>query len=404
MKNRLLTFILVVITIGLSTAQFNDYRYMRPLDGVNEQWHSLALPDDIYGKISTQMSDIRIIEIEGADTLEVPYLIKNPKPKYEELSFEVINQTSNSTGFYYTFKVEADQPVDQIKVNFERVNFDLRVKLEGSQDQKEWFNILENYRIVSIKNNLTDYQFTTLKFPKTQFEYYRLSVPTGENPNFQSAGMSRRVEADVEYRQYNPIAFDVTENVKKKQTSMIADFEMPVPLSSVSIKVEEVVDYYRSFIIQYLSDSFATEKGWKYNYQTIHRGTLSSLDDNEFRFSTTVAQKLKIIVNNNDNRPLEIKGIMGKGEVRELVVRFEAPGDHYLLYGHENPRKPNYDIKNFQSSIPEDLKPLTLGAEQFILQAQSDTEPLFTNQWWFWALMIGIIGLLGWFSMKMVRG
>ncbi len=385
-------------------AQLKDFHYLRPIDKVTDQWHSLALPDDIYGKVSAQLSDIRIIEINGADTLEVPYLIKKPRFGYEEFAFEVINQTRTGEGFYYTFKVDPNKAVDHIRVNFGTPNFDLSVTLEGSQDQREWFGIVEDYRILSIKNNLTDYQFTTIRFPTTQFGYYRLFVPAAQDPDFMSAEIRQSIVSKIEYRRYEPTNTDIIQNTQNNETVINVSFKMQVPISSVRVEVADSVDYYRPVTIEYLTDSFETEKGWRYNYQTLDKGTLSSLEDNEFRFKTTVLQKLKLIIADQDNRPLSVKGVKGKGEVRQLIARFTGPGDYYLLYGNSNARKPSYDIKNFESSIPAKLKPLEFGDELSIQQIRKKTKPLFESQWWFWLIMLAVMGLLGWFSLKMVKG
>ena len=405
MRNKILaTFGMCLAATGISLAQFGDYQYIRPVHGVTDQWHSLALPSDIYGKVSLDFNDIRIIEINEGDTLEVPYLVKKPKPRYEEVDFEIINTTRANGGFYYTFEVGTGQTIDEIKLDFGLPGFDFKIVLEGSQDQQEWFTIVEDYRVLSIKNDLTDYQFTTVRFPKARFGYYRLFVPGTKDPGLVSAVIRQSIASEVSYRNYEPTHMEVAQDTKEKQTVITAAFATPVPLSSLVLKVVDSVDYYRPVTVQYLKDSFKTEKGWKYNFQLLYRGTLSSLENQEFRFATTVAQQLKVVVNNHDNRPLAPTGLTGKGEVHELIARFATPGDFYLLYGHPNSSRPNYDIKNFEASIPATLKPLSLGDEGLIPHHPGQGRPLFENQWWFWLILIAIIGLLGWFSWKMMKG
>ena len=77
MRNRILVIIcLLLVTIGGAKAQFGDYSYKRSINGITDQWHSLDLPDNIYEKVSPKLVDIRIIEVNGVDTLEVPYIVK----------------------------------------------------------------------------------------------------------------------------------------------------------------------------------------------------------------------------------------------------------------------------------------------------------------------------------------
>ena len=44
----------------------------------------------------------------------------------------------------------------QIKLSFKQENFDWKVKLEGSNDNKVWFTVVTDYRILAIKNSNTD--------------------------------------------------------------------------------------------------------------------------------------------------------------------------------------------------------------------------------------------------------
>ncbi len=109
-----------------------------------------------------------------------------------------------------------------------------------------------------------------------------------------------------------------------------------------------------------------TEKGWIYNYQTLTRGTLSSIEKNEFKFERSILQKLKISIHNFDNEPLTFDSITVKGYVHQLVARFKEPAAYFLTYGNKNATKPNYDIKRFVSKIPDSLTLLNLGEEQLI--------------------------------------
>jgi len=179
---------------------------------------------------------------------------------------------------------------------------------------------------------------------------------------------------------------------------------MPVPVSFIKLSVSDKIDYYRPLNIQYLSDSVKTEKGWKYNYNTLAGGTLSSLEDNEYKFNQQITNKLKVIIQNHDNQPLNIESVTVKGYVNELVARFNKPAEYYLAYGNKRAYKPNYDIINFQQNIPQELSGLILGEEEEINKAEiSLIGPLFKNKAWLWAIMIIIILVLGWFSMRMLK-
>ena len=116
--------------------------------------------------------------------LKYPYILQQARENQTEkiIPFQLINQSKNENGFYYTFQIPTESTINQINLEFDQQNFDWRVSLEGSQDQNEWFSILQDYRILSIKNDLTEFDFTRLIFPDARFRYYRLLIKTNTNP------------------------------------------------------------------------------------------------------------------------------------------------------------------------------------------------------------------------------
>jgi len=75
-----------------------------------------------------------------------------------------------------------------------------------------------------------------------------------------------------------------------------------------------------------------------------------------------------------------------------------------LTYGNKKARRPNYDIARFTDKIPENLKALTLGPEVIIAKKKVDEiQPIFENKIWLWAIMALVIGLLGWFTLRMMK-
>jgi hypothetical protein len=323
----------------------------------------------------------------------------------DDVSFKIINQTHNATGYYYTFEMPANKAVSQISLEFGRQNFDWRIMVEGSQNQEAWFTIAENYRIVAIKNDLTDYQFTRVNFPETRYKYYRLLVKTSVAPDLKSATVAVVKTTEGLYQQFPVQSFKSTTDKKAKQT--IVDVSLPVaaPVSWLKMAVSSTFDYYRPVTIQYVTDSVQTASGWAYSYKTIAHGTLSSLENPAFELPQTIAKSLRIVITNHDNEPLTVGSVEVKGAMHELVCRFTQKADYALVYGDPNMTAPNYDIAGFSDKIPTRPSPLTVGPEQEIAKAVAiqPAAPLFKNKWWLCGIMGIIIVVLGWFSISMIR-
>lgn len=402
-----ITLLLLLPLCSNCFGQIGQYSYLREIKGITKPWHTIILPDQLFGKVSPELSDLRIYGITtSGDTVEAPYLLRRNTEKTDlhELRFQTVNTSHNEKGYYFTFDLSSIATVNQISLEFKQQNFDWRIQLEGSQNQQEWFTLLENYRILSVKNEWTDYQFAKIVFPNSKYRFYRLRIPSKEEPDLRSAKISEYVRIEGALRNYPLESLKINNNKLNKQTEIDIDLSAPVPVSHLKITVSDTFDYYRPVTISYLFDSIKTEQGWKYNYRTLTSGTLNSIEENRFQFSSTILQKLKITVRNQDNQALTIDTVEIKGYVHELVARFTEPARYVLAYGKGDAQQPDYDIDRFAGKIPETLAPLELGVEQQIAKVvQPETAPLFKNKIWLWAIMTAIMLLLGWFMVDLIR-
>lgn len=405
LSNRILAVFFFVCSY--SYGQVADYSYKRELTGISEQWHKIVLLDAIFGKISEDMHDLRVFGITAAkDTIEAPYLLRMTAGQsvIKQVAFKTLNTSHDEKGHYFTFEIPSTEPVNQIKLDFEDKNFDWRIRLEGSHDQRDWFTILENFRVLSIKNEHSDFQYNSLHFPDANYRYFRVLVDSKEKPTLSSASISQRETSKGTFRDFGIRRTSITENKKTKQTEIDIMLDLPVRVSHLKIDVKDSFDFFRPISIKAVADSTKSEKGWIYNYRTLASGTLNSIDNAGFEFESSTVQQLKIFIDNQDNQPLNTGTIEVKGYEHELTVRFSEPAAYYLVYGNPKASRPRYDIARFPENVPSAPKALTLGSELEIEKTKNlSSTPLFENKAWLWAIMGFIIVLLGWFSIRMMR-
>lgn len=400
-------FILLFACFATANAQTNAYKFKREITGVNSLWHSMKLPDGLYKNANAGFEDLRIFGIKGKDTLEVPYLLKQRADQIisKEIDFKPVNESANANGYYYTFELKNVTEINQINLAFKEANFNWDVTLEGSNSNSEWFTILKDYRILSIKNKDTDYQFTKLSFPDSKYQYLRLMIKSPVKPGLLEALINKTDTVKGTYQDVKYKTFELKNNTVDKETVIDVALENPVPLSYLKLNAQSDFDFYRPIKIEYATDSFKTDKGMQYNYAPLFEGTISSLEKSEFNFQNTIASKLKITIQNNDNKPLRLNGLALKGNLYEIIARFDNPTLTYALYyGNENVTAPSYEIEKFENEIPTILTAVTIGNQKENPAYSIKIEkPLFENKTWLWALMAVIIALLGWFSYKMLK-
>ena len=403
-KTRFNTLIFLFIC-ALSFAQLDTYDRKMELSGITDQWHSLIIPKEVYAITSNNLSDIRIYGVTSNDTLEAPYILNvaSDKKLLKKIDFKLINSSNKKDNYFFTFEIPKIESINEILLDFKNENFDWKVVLEASQDQKEWFTILEDYRILSIKNKQTDYKFTQLNISSSKYKYYRISIQSDIKPELNKATISFEEKVKLTYKDYSNFEIESSEGDKHNVTDIQIDLDQRYPVSMLKLNVADTFDYYRPIKIQYATDSVKSEKGWRFNYQTLFNGTLNSIEENEFKFTSTLAKKLNITIQNHDNQPLEILGVEVKGLEHQLIARFTKDANYYLAYGKENDRNPNYDITRSLTKIPKSMTTLSLGSEQAIPNKLAKTKnPLFENKLWLWSIMGVIILVLGSFTLKMM--
>lgn len=392
-------------------AQGSGYQYARPLEGVAETWHKIQVPNEVFGQTQSDIAAIRVVGIEeSGDTLEVPYVRQAllGKQAKKKVDLKVINQVEQNGKHYFTLGVPTQEIVNQLTLNFAQKNFDWRISLEGSQDQKTWDKVVKDYRILSIQNQLTHYQFTTLQFPNAKYRYFRVGVNSKEQPKVESVSLFLEESMAPTYQTYPIQKMAVEEDRQNKKTIVQVDLGQRLPISYLQLFIQDTLDYVRRVESYAILDSTETKQGWHYHKGPRNTAVLHSATHQPILWDWIVAQRLEFIIDNQDNQPLTIDSIVVKCYIQELTARFpkQEENDYYLIYGNKKVNRPNYDLASFQHKIPKMVTQLKVGEERLWSTGAELTEktaPLILNKAWLWMIMGMIILMLGGFSLKMIR-
>jgi hypothetical protein len=399
-KNKFrLVFLLIIISLA-AYGQHNNFTHRRPIGPIEQEgWHSVVLPLDIFQHVKKDYSDLRILSVSGGDTTEIPYLlnVKTDVVAEEEFNLPIFNQSKSGKKLFFTVQIPDEKKVNTLYLNFEEKNFNGYVSIEGSDDRRQWFEVGKAQRILSIHTHTVDYHATTLSFPLSAYTYLRINVEADiplslERTYFKNIATQEGVLKKVSVKQ---------KVLNEKQlTSIIFKFKYPVPVNRVVIKAQHNTDYYRSYYLQSVSDSVESPKGWIKQYTTLKRGYLTSLKPNEITFEPTLAHEFKLTIDNQDNPPVTIDDVEVYTPEVELMANLQ-PGDLFLFYGNPKLSKPNYDLVHFEDKIPVERNVATLLAQETIEQ-KPKPKPLFTDHLWLWGIMVLVIGVLGYFTLRML--
>jgi len=396
--------LVLMLFLGLkSFSQTEDFQYKRTLENVSDTWHKIILPEESFDKFNTDFSDIRIF---GKNKTETPYILRTSADRISEVAvpFKMINVSNKNSDYFYTFELSQNKEINQIKLAFEQENFDWKLDLEASNNQTEWFLIQKDYRILSIKNNQTDYKFTQVDFSDSKYKFYRIKIRAAEQPKLTEAKIWEQKKDEGSFKIATIKSLKKSIDAKKKTSLIEVELLNKVPVSSIKIDIGTAFDYYRPVTVEILRDSVKIEDRWHYNYDILTQETLSSLEKKGFSVENSLAKKLRITIENNNNQPLDIKGVEVKNAIYFLIARFTEKADYSLFYGNKKAGKPSYDIENFEENIPKNASVLSISKEEINPEFKTESKsPLFENKIWLWVLMGIIIAVLGFFTFKMLK-
>ncbi len=399
---------LILLNCLLSVLSFGQpaFQYKREVipGNTTSDWQRIDLPPDIFRHLKEDFSDIRIYHIEREDTIEVPYLLKVLHATVSESSYSlpVLNQSKKEGKLFLTFEMPADKKTNFLELNFQEENYNAYATIEGADNKQEWFMVAERERILNIRTSVTQFASNAISFPTINCKYLRLSIESDKALTFNSASFKELTSVPGEQKELAHTVQPVEQN-RSKQTVWTATLQHLQPVNTVSLQINTTGDYYRPVSIEALTDSISTEKGWIYNYRILTHGYVTSVQENTFSFEPTLARKIRVVISNYDSPALDIESVLILGPSVALFVPGSVNKRLEMFYGDANMYAPQYDLVHFQNKVPDIVPTMELGSEIFIGQPKDKTAPLFENPIWLWAVMILVIGVLGFFTVKMMK-
>lgn len=405
MRNIWLTSIALFSCFSLH-AQSSGFQQLFEIKNGAKPWNALLLSDEVLRSANPNFSDVRIWNFApNGDTLEAPYFIEELRSKTTEKNFvnKVINKRFEKGEYSFVLAVKDGNEIPltrKIKLDFNDENFHWLATIEGSQDMKSWALISDKNELVSVRNDYTNYRFTTLNFEPVRYLFIRIRFKTNEKPELSNAAISyfTKTEAKKSEKKVTPSS-QIEED---KNTVFFLSLENEQLVNEIQLAFDDSIDYFRRVSIDYLSDIVSTEKGEKEWYKNLTNGTISSAEPSVFSFENTLTTKLRVTISNHDDLPLTFSQVQVFGSVFKLTYRGVGEGNYALAFENKQLRAPSYDLNVFKDKIPQDIELSSIGDRIAIADAPKET-PSEPSNWWLWLVIVPAVLLMGWFSVKMLK-
>jgi hypothetical protein len=187
------------------------------------------------------------------------------------------------------------------------------------------------------------------------------------------------------------------DSAETKQTYLKVSFKNTPYFDKLTVKVEKPLYFYRDAKICLQHED---KKGRTY-FEPIAYLKLNSNDELNFYSNDFSYKEFYIVIDNEDNPPLEHIEIVPYQLNRYLVTHLEKDNNYQLVFGDKsNSIKPNYDISFFKNKVGKDI-PILQTNEIVPIKNELKTKTKASTLW-IWISISVVAILLGYMSYKMI--
>ena len=363
---------IVVLLVGLVSNVFAldlakwKYQAQVTVEEGTGQYCRLTLAPDIYDAARLDLADIRLLDDGGE---QVPYVLAKPGDITDKLKYspDLINRSTNTDGAAMVTLDFAKQIVkNQIEVETGGNNFRRAVKVEGSNDNIQFFTVVDTAFVFAV-----DYRtrFEKIDLPRNDYRYLRITVePMATEEKSPVINVVRAFKHESKLAERQPVKMvpvEHSENEKSKSSIYVYDLAYRhLPVSEIELDVADNA-FYRYVTIQGRDEATRkvmidsednrqrfreVEVAWK----RIISGTIYRYPEANGKKRQKLALRvpsgrriyryLKIVISNYDDKPLAINSTSAKMIADNIVFTAQDDIAPTLYVGSQSAGKPRYDL------------------------------------------------------------
>ena len=388
------------------------WQFFQPVDvrpAASAELAEFLLTREVFDAARLDLADLRLFD---ADDREIPYAlqIRRTQDKTETVAAEIFNRTE---GPDLTSQLSLDLGEERVEhnelqVHVEGQDFRRQVRVEGSDDGEAWSRIVDQ-QLLNFQTAQRNWVNRTVRYPSpSRYRYLRVTVwpdpEVDEAPvAIETVTVRRRVEVPGEFVTW-PVALGERQALREQgnpASSWILELGgRDVPCSRLRVEVGDA-EFVRDWSLEAGGPAETGEPFRRIASGTWRRRAGQASRLLEARFDEVQAARLRLIVTDHRNPPLEIRQITAEAAARAVV--FPDPPrvqpELRLFYGNPAAAAPHYD---FARNLPTRLEPappqLSLGTRQENPTYQPQPLP-WTERWpaliyVLLGLAIAVLGLL----------
>lgn len=371
--------------------------------------YRIHIPHNVRSYSAKDLRDFRIWDTKGN---QVPYFVQ-PTTTYKRTNisdfteFSIISSTiivdSSAT---YIFK-NPYKSIDQAALLIANYQGNKSYRLEGSNNQKQWFGIVNSGQLYQLNHPTETSVYKVIHFPLCAYQYLKVvfddrnSLPINLLKIGKAASKTATtVTIDMEEIPVKLIEF----SEKDKKTQIHVRFDRKEVINQIRIAITAPDLYSRKATLYRLQEREVKHKVESYR-QRLATFSVRSDKDLIFDIPECVEKEVYVEIDNKDNPKLQISGIHFMQEPIYLVASLKKSEKYTITAGNEKLSFPDYDISSVTNTLKIELPIVQISSVVYVSPTKTIKKRIsFWQQSWFMWCCIGFSALIiSYFAFNLIK-
>jgi hypothetical protein len=386
-------FLVVLLAINSLLAQQNT---TAKIETVTESGlHKIMLAPEIRSFSNEDLSDFRILD---AKSKQVPYFILRGDNEVNFSSFlecKIISKTAVPKSKTTLIFENPKTSIDEIVLSVANSDVTKRYSISGSNDQKEWFGLINNSLLTQLENSEDTSVFKTISLPLTSYRYLKIDFNDKKTLpiNVLKIGYISNKTSYPKLEEIFPKSSKITQFSAPKITQIHISFQNRQMVNHLIFEIKNPSLFKRKARIYVLKSHQVKHKTQNYQ-ETSYEFELNSNSKNAINMPQLFEKEFFIEIENQDNPPLTLAKIQFFQNQVGVIADLKANEKYTIQTGNSNLNAPNYDLENFKSKMENNLPETKIyDIKHVVSQKINSQNKSFWQQSWFMWLCIGLGGI-----------
>jgi len=387
--------------VGFSLAQ----NYQGKINKVAENGlHQVLLNPEIRSASQNNLDFVRIFD---AKNNEVPYVFYEGKSSNSSSkNFNIISKTAvPNVATSIIISNENALNIDHLTLKIANTDVDKKYNISGSNDQKEWFGLVINQKVVGLNDAGENFVERDFAFPLNNYKFLKIDfIDKNSLPiNILGASLEESLSVAQSKTELQNFKQKIETDKKLKQTKITITFDNPQVIDGIGFDILLPTYFLRDARIL-INKTRIYKKSTENYVENISAFQLNSKSKNRFDVQSFFAKEFIIEIDNQDNPALDITKIHLFQKPVSILTDLKV-NENYTLKIDSTWSAPQYDLINSGIDVNQNYPVAIISNLEKVEQSKSkETEKTFWQTPLFmWICIVLAVAIIGYFAVGLVK-